>query len=99
MNWSPPTASEQVDFLQKVQRILGEGSFVATYKYALLQALADLAVVRGDDLGGPLTLATREIAEAMIQLCWRQAAPFPARGGPRCSARARAARPRSSRSS
>ena len=45
----PPDAAFQVRFLQQVQRILAEGSFVATYKFALLHALADLAVLKGDD--------------------------------------------------
>jgi len=76
-----PTADEQITFLQNVQRLLAEGLFTATYKYALLQALADLAVLRGDDSGEPLPLATREIAEKMVQLYWRQAAPFPVAGG------------------
>jgi hypothetical protein len=45
----PPTPDEQIAFLTKVQRILSEGQFTATYKYALLLALADLAVEVGDD--------------------------------------------------
>ena len=64
-------------FLQDLQRILDEGSFVATYKFALIHALADLAVERGDDSGAPLTLATRGIAERFIHLYWRQVVPFP----------------------
>jgi 5-methylcytosine-specific restriction endonuclease McrA len=76
-----PTADEQIAFLQNVQRLLGEGLFTATYKYALLQSLADLAVLGGDDTGETLVLTTREIAEAMIRLYWRQAAPFPGGGG------------------
>ena len=41
---TPPTADEQVAFLANLQRLLAEGSFVATYKHALLLALADLSV-------------------------------------------------------
>src|SRR3954453_20652786 len=77
----PPSSDAQITFLQNVQRLLAEGLFTATYKYALLQALADLAVLRGDDTGEPLDLATREIAERMISLYWRQAAPFPTDAG------------------
>ena len=76
----PPTAEAQVAFLRDVQRLLGEGSFTATYKFALLQALADLAVLRGDDSGDALTLSTRDIAEAMIGLYWRQSLPYPGAG-------------------
>ena len=77
MTLPPPSAEAQVAFLHDVQRLLVEGSFTATYKFALLQALADLAVLRGDDSGNGLTLRTRDIAEAMIGLYWRQAVPYP----------------------
>src|SRR4051794_11311047 len=80
MSGRPTSPNEQITFLQNVQRLLAEGSFTATYKYALLQALADLAVLRGDDTGDPLVLTTREIAEQMISLYWRQAVPFPTAG-------------------
>jgi len=74
---TPPTPQAQVAFLQNLQRILDEGSFVATYKFALIHALADLAVERGNDSGVPLTLPTRDIAERFIHLYWRQVVPFP----------------------
>jgi hypothetical protein len=35
----PPTADEQIGFLVKLQRLLDEGSFVASYKFALLATL------------------------------------------------------------
>ena len=38
-----PTAETQIRFLERIQRILSEGQFTATYKFALLHAL--LAVV------------------------------------------------------
>jgi hypothetical protein len=44
MTWSVPTPEEQVQFLRNVQRLLAEGLFVASYKFALVRALADLAV-------------------------------------------------------
>lgn len=77
MSCTPPPAAAQVRFLQQVQRILSDGGFVATYKFALLHALADLAVIKGSDTGDELPLKTREIAEQLIELYWRQAAPFP----------------------
>ena len=73
----PPSAEAQVAFIRDVQRLLAEGSFSATHKLALLQPLADLAVLRGDDSGEGLTLRTRDITEAMIGLYWRQAVPYP----------------------
>ncbi len=80
MTPSPPTADEQITFLRNIQRILSEGSFVATYKYALLHALADLAVLRGDDSGAPLSLSTDEIAERFIELYWLQGVSFRGKG-------------------
>ena len=71
-----PTPEEQVLFLRNVQRLLAEGSFVASYKYALIHALADLAVLKGEDSGAPLELTTKEIAAKFVELYWRQCRPF-----------------------
>jgi hypothetical protein len=49
MTWPIPSPEEQVQFLRNVQRVLAEGLFVASYKYALFHALADLAVLKGED--------------------------------------------------
>ena len=72
----PPAAEEQLSFLRSLQRLLDEGSFVASYKFALLHAIADLCVLKGDDSGSELELLTSEIAEQFVRLYWRQAAPF-----------------------
>ena len=74
----PPTADEQIRFLVDIQRLLDEGSFVASYKFALLLALADLSVERGDDTGEPVVITHDGIAEKFIQYYWRQAVPYPA---------------------
>lgn len=71
-----PTPQEQVEFLQKLQRLLNEGLFVASYKFALLRALADLAVLKGDDSGNEVEIRVEEIATVFIELYWRQARPF-----------------------
>jgi len=71
-----PSPEEQIEFLVKIQRLFSEGSFVATYKFALLQALADLSVEKGDYSGDTLRISTREIAEKFIQYYWRQTLPF-----------------------
>ena len=73
-----PTPDDQIRFLVDLQRLLDEGLFVASYKFALLLALADLAIEKGDDTGAALTLTTDEIAEKFIQYYWRQAVPYPA---------------------
>jgi hypothetical protein len=71
-----PTAEEQVAFLGKIERLLSEGLFVATYKYALLLAIADLAIKLGSDDGNELDLPIRAIAEVFIELYWRQGIPY-----------------------
>jgi 5-methylcytosine-specific restriction endonuclease McrA len=76
MTWPIPTPEEQVQFLRNIQRLLGEGLFVASYKFALIHALADLAVLKGEDTGAPLELDTRDIATKFVELYWRQARPF-----------------------
>ena len=58
-----PSAEAQLDFIRQLRRLLDEGSFVATYKYALLHAIADLCVTKGDDTGAPLTITTRDLAD------------------------------------
>ena len=73
---SIPSAEEQLGFITNIQRILDEGSFVATYKFALLMSLADYAIEFGDDSAGCLQLTTRDIAESFVEYYWRQAIPF-----------------------
>jgi hypothetical protein len=71
-----PDPERQVQFLFDVQRLLSDGSFVATYKFALLLSLADLAVERGDDTTESLSLDTRDLAEKFVHLYWRQVLPW-----------------------
>lgn len=71
-----PSPEQQIDFLVKIQRLLGEGRFVASYKFAQIQALADLSVERGGDSGSPLRLTASDIAEKFIQYYWRQTLPL-----------------------
>src|ERR1700754_1628556 len=73
----PPTPEEQIQFLVNLQRLLDEGSFVASYKFALLLALADLSIENGDDSGRVLLIDTEAIAEKFIQYYWRQTLPYP----------------------
>ena len=77
----PPTSKEQLAFLRSLQRLLDEGSFTSSYKFALLHAIADLSVLKGDDSGALLELSTSEIAEQFIRLYWNQAKPYPVSDG------------------
>jgi len=67
-----PSPEQQIEFLVKIQRLFSEGGFVATYKFALLQALADLSVEKTEFSEDSLKITTREIAEKFIQYYWRQ---------------------------
>jgi 5-methylcytosine-specific restriction endonuclease McrA len=71
-----PTPEAQLLFLTKLQRLFNEGNFVATYKYALLMALAELSVEYGSDSGDSLLLSHRQIAVKFIELYWQQSAPY-----------------------
>ena len=66
----------QLEFLSKLQRILNEGLFTASYKYALIMALAELSIEKTDRDDGSLYLSFEDIADRFISLCWRQVAPF-----------------------
>jgi 5-methylcytosine-specific restriction endonuclease McrA len=72
----PPDPSEQIRFLANIQRLLSEGLFTATYKYALIAALADLSVELGDDSGKTLPLSTFAVAEKFVEYYWRHSLPY-----------------------
>ncbi|GGY59432.1 HNH endonuclease [Pseudoduganella albidiflava] len=78
----PPSPEEQIAFLRSLQRLLNDGDFTSTYKYALLMALAELSVELGDDSGAPLDVPLRKIAEKFALYYWPQSAPFTATGIP-----------------
>jgi hypothetical protein len=75
-----PSPHEQIEFLARIQRLLREGKFTATYKFALLRALADLSVELGDDSGTSLSIPTRLITDKFIQYYWNQVNPYPTGG-------------------
>jgi 5-methylcytosine-specific restriction endonuclease McrA len=66
----------QLAFLNKIQRLFAEGDFTASYKYALLIAIADIAVESGRDDDQPLAIPHRRLGQKFIELYWQQAAPF-----------------------
>ncbi len=77
-----PSSDEQVRFLLRVQRLLEEGSFVATYKHALLLSIADVCIEKGDDSGGRLRITTNDLAEKFISYYWHQSVPYHSAGRP-----------------
>lgn len=66
------SAEAQINFLQKIQTLFENSSFNATYKYALLTALTDLAIELGNDFGGELKLTSEQIAQRIAELYWPQ---------------------------
>jgi hypothetical protein len=71
----------ELTFLRKLQRLLAEGDFVATYKFALLNALADLCLERASAADGSLRVPVTAIAEKFIEYYWPQARPYRAHDG------------------
>ena len=71
-----PSAEDQLYFLHKVQRLLDEGVFTSTYKYALLISLIDLAVEKDGNSVLPIEINSQEIAEKFILLYWHQVIPY-----------------------
>jgi hypothetical protein len=67
-----PTPEFQIQFLQGIQRILREGMFVSTYKFALLHSIADCCIERGADDDAELQITTMDLAEKFIDLYWSQ---------------------------
>lgn len=75
-----PSAEAQLQFLQHLQRLFEDGDFVATYKYALLIALAELAVEQGGATEA-LEIPVTAIGEKFAELYWPQTVPY-ASGSP-----------------
>ncbi|MBE2252771.1 MAG: HNH endonuclease [Myxococcus sp.] len=68
MNGADPIA-----VAERLFALLDEGSFSATYKYAVLMALLDLCFEKTSRTGAPPTsLTTRELAEKVLELYWPQ---------------------------
>lgn len=77
-----PASDDQVRFLTQLQCLLDGASFSATYKYALLLSLADLAVEQGVDDTAELALSTDAIAEKFVEYYWEHCRPFVAPPAP-----------------
>ncbi|MCL1039634.1 HNH endonuclease [Shewanella submarina] len=76
---TPATAEHQLAFISYLQRIFVEGDFVATYKFALLHAIADICISRSVELeqGSEVDLITLdELADKFIELYWRHSLPY-----------------------
>lgn len=81
----PIDARRQVEFISYLQRLLVEGDFVATYKFALLHAIADICIERPLILNADPALKTAisidDLVEKFIELYWQHSLPFGANDG------------------
>ena len=66
-----------VAFAEQLLTVLEEGSFTATYKYAVILALLDLCLEHSTRAGAaPSSLTTVQLAEKVVELYWPQARAF-----------------------
>ncbi len=75
----PRTAqtSFEVRFLEKLQRLLAEGVFTSTYKFAVLLGLTQLSVEHcAASKTEGVAFTTRQLAEQTISLYWPQVVPY-----------------------
>jgi 5-methylcytosine-specific restriction endonuclease McrA len=71
-----------IAFAEKVLLLLDQGSFTATYKFAVLLAMIDLCLERAATDGrAPDELDPHDLAEKTIELYWPQTAWFPGADG------------------
>ncbi|MEL0613139.1 HNH endonuclease [Marinomonas arenicola] len=76
---------QQLDFIAYIQRMLVEGDFSATYKFALLHAIADVCVEQTSSSTpsplieqGKLAISLPTLADKLLTLYWHHAMPFSA---------------------
>ena len=72
----PVSAERQLTFLRKISRILDEGKFTSTYKFALLLSLTNISVLRGDDSDAKLTVQLDDVAKEFVKLYLGMAQPY-----------------------
>lgn len=77
-----PSAAFQLEFIDKLQRLLDSGSFVATYKYALLIALCNAAAEHGTDDDREQRVPIRDLGEQFLRLYWNHTRTYPGLDGP-----------------
>jgi hypothetical protein len=68
---------QQLDFIAYIQRMLNEGDFSATYKFALLHAIADVCVEHPlQQPDSELVITLDALVDKFILLYWHHAMPF-----------------------
>lgn len=75
----PPSAADRgaIALAERALGLLAQGSFSATYKYALFVALLDLCLEKLSDKGvPPEILTTRQVADKVVELYWPHATAY-----------------------
>lgn len=72
-----PSPRFQLEFIERFQRLLDSGSFVATYKYALLIALCNVAAEKGWDDDREQTVEIRDLGQQFLRLYWTHVRDYP----------------------
>lgn len=74
---SEPTPAFQLGFLERYQRLLDSGGFVATYKYALLIALCNVAAEAGFDDDREQHIPVTTLGQQFLRLYWTHTRTYP----------------------
>lgn len=71
------TADDPIRFAERLLALLEEGSFTATYKFAVMLGLMDLCLEHSNRFGEPAPMVTtRQLAEKVVELYWSHTTPF-----------------------
>ena len=63
--------NDAISFAERVLTLLDQGSFVSTYKYAVLLGMMDVVMQRSSKQGmPPQSITTAQLAEKVIELYW-----------------------------
>jgi 5-methylcytosine-specific restriction endonuclease McrA len=74
---APEADRGAIAFAEKLLTLLDRGSFVATYKYAVLLGLMDLCLEHSTAKGAaPTSVTTTQLAAKVLDLYWPQTKPF-----------------------
>lgn len=66
----------QIEFIRYLQRLMQEGDFSSTYKFAFLHALADICIETPCPNHASLKISLDDIVDKFLMLYWRHARPF-----------------------
>ncbi len=77
MTTCEPTPQAQLEFIERFQRLLDSGQFVATYKYALIVALCNVAAEHGFDDDREQRIPLQQLGQQFLRLYWTHVRAYP----------------------